>query len=153
MFQCKESEIGPPNLPARVKYGNNYSAYSASSKLLPETGDIQHTLLETTSTTGSTVEKQRASLAEDITTREKNVKKGKITKDIKVNSSHRVNIATFSTQMQETFLVNDDGILALGPAAVQDPHFTDQWSMIRYRIGKQPNKHTQVMYSNCCKSL
>lgn len=124
MFQCKESKIGPPNLPARVKYGNNHSAYSASSRLLPETGDIQHTLLET-STTGSTVEKQRAYLAEDITTREKNVRKGKITKDIKVNSQ-RFNIATFSTQMQETFLVNDDGILALGPTAVQDPHSTDQ---------------------------
>lgn len=145
--------MGPPNLPARVKYSNNYSAYSASSRLRPETSDIQPTLLETTSTTGSTVEKQRASLAEDTTTREKDVKKGKITKDIKVNSSQRVNIAKFSTQMQETFLVNDEGILALGPTAVQDPHFTDQWSMIRYRIGKQPNKHTQIMYSNYCTSL
>lgn len=140
-------------MPARVKYGNNYSAYSASSRLLPETGDIQHTLLETTSTTDSTVEKQRASLAEDTTTKEKDMKKGKITKDIKVNSSQRVNIAKFSTQMQETFLVNDGRILALGHTAVQAPHFTDQWSMIRYRIGKRPNKHTQIMYSNYCKSL
>lgn len=118
-------------MPARVKYGNNYSAYSASCRLLPETGDIQHTLLETTSTTDSTVEKQRASLAEDTTTREKDVKKGKITKDIKVNSSQRVNIAKFSTQMQETFLVNDGGILALGRTAVQAPHCTGQRSMIR----------------------
>ena len=82
------------------------------------------------------------------------MKNGNITKYIKVNSSQRVNIAKFSTQTQEIFLVNYDRTWhRYTHTAAQTPHFTDKWSMIRHPVSQLLNEHTQIMYTNRYYSL